>query len=105
MTNYIVIFVTTSSISEAKKIGRALVENKLVACSNIVSPIHSIYCWQGKVCEDKEALIILKTKKKLFKQVEKRVKELHSYEVPEIIAIPVTEGSDKYLSWVKSETR
>ncbi len=105
MSSYIVIFVTTSSISEAKKIGRALVENKLVACSNIVSPIQSIYRWQGKVCEDKEALIILKTKKKLFKQVEKRVKELHSYEVPEIIAIPVTEGSDNYLSWVKNETR
>ncbi|ODS31104.1 MAG: divalent cation tolerance protein [Candidatus Scalindua rubra] len=64
MLNYIVVFITTSSINEAKKIGRALVEEKLVACSNIISPIRSIYRWQGKICDDKEALIILKTKKK-----------------------------------------
>ncbi|MEE9604645.1 MAG: divalent-cation tolerance protein CutA, partial [Candidatus Scalindua sp.] len=82
MPDYTVIFITTSSLDEAEKIGRALVEEKLVACSNIVSPIRSIYRWQGKICDDKEALIILKTKKKLFKQIEKRVKALHSYDVP-----------------------
>ncbi len=105
MSNYIVVYITTSSVSEAKKIGRKLVEEKLAACSNIVSPISSIYRWQGKICEDKEALIILKSKKKLFKQIEKKVKELHSYDVPEIIAIPVIEGSDSYLSWLRDETK
>jgi len=105
MTNNIIIYITTGSIHEAKKIGRALVEEKLVACSNIISPIHSIYRWGGKVCDDKEALMALKTRKKLFKQIVKRVEKLHSYEVPEIIAIPIIEGSNKYLSWLDEETK
>ena len=105
MPNHIVIYITTGSISEAKKIGHTLVEEKLVACSNIISPIHSIYNWQGKICDDKEALIILKTKKKLFKQIVKKVEELHSYDVPEIIAMPIIEGSSKYLSWINEETK
>jgi periplasmic divalent cation tolerance protein len=105
MSGYTVIFITTSSLDEAKKIGRVLVEEKLAACANIVSPIRSIYHWQGKICDDKEALIILKTKKKLFKQIEKMVKALHTYEVPEVISMPITEGSNKYLSWLKNETK
>lgn len=105
MTGYIVIFITTGSLDEAKKIGQVLVEEKLAACANILSPIRSIYRWQGKICDDKEALIILKTKKKLFKQVEKRVKALHSYKVPEVISMPITEGSEKYLSWLNKETK
>jgi periplasmic divalent cation tolerance protein len=105
MSNYIVIYVTTRSVNEAKKIGRALVEEKLAACSNIISPIRSIYRWQGKICDDKEALMILKTKRKLFKQVAARVEKLHSYDVPEIIAMPIIEGSSKYLSWLNKETK
>ena len=105
MSNYIVIYITTSSATEAKKIGRVLVEEKLAACSNIISPIRSIYSWQGKICDDKEALMILKTKKELFKQIIKRVEELHSYDVPEIIAIPIIDGSSKYLSWINEETK
>ena len=105
MSNHVVIYITAGSMSEAKKIGHALVEEKLAACSNIISPIHSIYNWQGKICDDKEALMILKTKKKLFKQIVKRVEELHSYDVPEIIAMPIIEGSSKYLSWINEETK
>jgi periplasmic divalent cation tolerance protein len=105
MQNHIVIYITTGSISEAKKIGRILVEEKLVACTNIISPIHSIYSWQGKICDDKEALMVLKSKQKLFNQIVKRVEELHSYDVPEIIAIPIIEGSSKYLSWLNKETK
>jgi len=104
MPNHIVIYITTGSLSEAKKIGRTLVEEKLVACSNIISPIRSIYSWQGKICDDKEVLMILKTRKKLFKQIVKRVEKLHSYEVPEIIAMPIVEGSNQYLSWIDEET-
>ncbi len=89
MTNYIVIYITTGSVNEAKKIGRALVEEKLAACSNIIFPIRSIYSWQGKICDDKEALMVLKTRKKLFNQIVKRVEKLHSYDVPEIIAMPI----------------
>tara|TARA_B100000959_G_scaffold284409_1_gene355977 strand:- start:2045 stop:2449 length:405 start_codon:yes stop_codon:yes gene_type:complete len=105
MTKYIVIYITTGSISEAKKIGHTLVEEKLVACSNIISPIHSIYSWQGKICDDKEVLMVLKSKHKLFNQIVKRVEELHSYDVPEIIAMPITEGSSKYISWINEETK
>jgi periplasmic divalent cation tolerance protein len=105
MNNYIVIYITTGSVNEAEKIGRTLVEEKLVACSNIISPIRSIYSWQGKICDDKEALMVLKTKRKLFKQIVKRVEKLHSYDVPEIIAIPIIEGSGKYLSWINEETK
>jgi len=105
MSNYIVIYITTGSVSEAKKIGSTLVEEKLVACSNIISPIRSIYSWKGKICDDNEALMILKTKKKLFKQIVKRVQKLHSYEVPEIIAIPIIEGSSKHLSRLNEETK
>ncbi len=105
MSNYIVIYITTGSVNEAKKIGRALVEEKLAACSNIIFPIRSIYSWQEKICDDKEALMVLKTKKKLFKQIVKRVEELHSYDVPEIIAIPIIDGSSNYLSWINEETK
>ncbi len=105
MSNYIIIYITTASVNEAKKIGRALVEERLAACSNIISPIRSIYSWQGKICDDKEALMILKTRKQLFKQIVKRVEKLHSYDVPEIIAMPIIEGSSKYLSWLNEETK
>ena len=104
MSHYIVIFITTSSLDEAKKLGRTLVEEKLVACSNIIPSVHSIYRWQGELCDGEEALMVLKTKKELFSQIEARVKELHSYLVPEIIAMPIIEGSENYLSWVKGET-
>jgi periplasmic divalent cation tolerance protein len=105
MNNYIVIYITTGSVNEAEKIGRTLVEEKLVACSNIISPIRSIYSWQGKICDDKEALMVLKTKRTLFTQIVKRVEKLHSYDVPEIIAIPIIDGSVKYLSWINEETK
>ncbi len=105
MSNHIVIYITTCSVNEAKKIGQTLVEEKLVACSNIISPIRSIYSWQGKICDDKEALMMLKTKQELFKQIVIRVEELHSYDVPEIIAIPIIDGSSKYLSWINEETK
>ena len=105
MPDYIVIYITTGSVNEAEKIGRALVEEKLAACSNIISPIRSIYRWQGKICDDKEALMVLKTRKKHFEQIVKRVETLHSYDVPEIIAIPIVEGSSKYLSWLNEETK
>ena len=105
MPDYIVIYITTGSVNEAKKIGRVLIEEKLAAWSNIISPIRSIYRWQGKICDDKEALMVLKTRKKHFEQIVKRVETLHSYDVPEIIAIPIIEGSSKYMSWLNEETK
>ena len=104
MSKAIVIFVTASSIHEARKIGRTLVEEGLVACCNISQSIESIFTWQGKINVGNEVLIILKTKENLFHAVEKRVKQLHSYEVPEIIALPIIQGSKDYLDWVAKET-
>ena len=87
-TSAIIIFITASSSEEAQKIATALVEEKLVACVNIIPQIRSIYWWEGKVCQDDEVMLISKTKQSLFTTLMDRVKALHSYEVPEIISFP-----------------
>lgn len=104
MAKAIVIFVTTSSIDEARKIGQTLVKEGHVACCNIVQAVESIFKWQGNLQIEREVLMICKTREDLFDTVEKRVKQLHSYEVPEIIAVPITQGSKSYLDWVAKET-
>ena len=105
MAAHIIVLITVSSPEEGEKIAKALVEKRVAACVNIVPGLRSIYRWQGKICDDKEALMILKTKKALFKQIVARVEKLHSYDVPEIIAMPIIEGSSKYLSWLNKETK
>lgn len=104
MAQTIVIFVTASAIDQARKIGQVLVEESLVACCNIVQSVESIFKWQGKLHIEREVLMICKTREDLFNAVEKRVKQLHTYEVPEIIALPITRGSKNYLDWVVKET-
>jgi periplasmic divalent cation tolerance protein len=101
----VVIFVTTSSSAEAEKIGRALVEEKLVACANIVPLVRSIYRWQGKICDESEALMVLKTRSGQIQKIIKRVRSLHSYKVPEIIVLPISAGSKDYLRWIYEVTR
>jgi periplasmic divalent cation tolerance protein len=100
----IVIFITASGEDEAAKIGHALVGARLAACVNIVRGIRSVYRWQGTVEDESEVLMIVKTQKALFEEVAKKVKELHSYSVPEIIALPLVEGSADYLKWLKEST-
>ena len=100
----IVIFITAKDYDEATKISQSLVDNKLIACANIVSSVKSFFWWEGKVDEASEVLLILKTKKSLFKKIEKAVTTLHSYEVPEIIALPIIEGHRPYLKWVNEST-
>ena len=100
----IVIFITAPNEDEAAGIGRSLVEARLAACVNIVRNIRSIYTWQGNIEDDSEALMIVKTRKSLFKALSAKVRELHSYDVPEIIALPVTDGSEEYLKWLKEST-
>ena len=99
--NYIAIFVTTPSIAMARKISKALISKRLVACSNIVKGVNSIFFWKGKVEDVKESLLIMKSQKRFFKRIEKEVSRLHSYEVPEVIAIPIVDGSKPYLDWIK----
>jgi periplasmic divalent cation tolerance protein len=100
----IVVFITASDEDEAAKIARALVEARLAGCVNIIKDIRSIYSWQDKIEDEKEVLVIAKTQKPLFDSLMKRVKELHSYTVPEIIALPIIQGSEDYLKWLKEVT-
>jgi periplasmic divalent cation tolerance protein len=98
----IVVFITTSNEDEAVKIARGLVEAKLAGCVNIVKDIRSIYTWQGKIEDEPELLMIVKTRRHLFSALCTKVKELHSYTVPEIITLPIVEGSEDYLKWLKT---
>ena len=99
---YIIVFMTASSKEEAEKIVRALLEERLIACANIIDNVSSFFWWQGKIEKEKEVLAIMKSHKRLFEKLSQRVKELHSYAVPEILALPITEGSPSYMDWMKS---
>lgn len=101
---FIVVYVTAQNEEEAAKIAKTLVAEKLAACVNIVKSIRSIYSWEGKIEDDSEVLMIAKTRKELFGWLKDRVKELHSYTVPEIIALPIIDSSEDYLNWIKDET-
>ncbi|MCQ4574690.1 MAG: divalent-cation tolerance protein CutA [Candidatus Brocadiales bacterium] len=105
MSEYSVVLITASTQEEAQKIGRTLVEERLFACSNLISPVQSIFHWEGKVNDENEVLIMAKTKTGLSDDIIKRVKELHSYTVPEILFLPILRGSEDYLNWVDAETR
>jgi periplasmic divalent cation tolerance protein len=97
---YRVVLVTCASIAEARKIGRAVVEKKLAACANIVAGVESIYRWKGKVEGAREVLVIMKTSETHLRELEREVKRLHSYDVPEFIALPILAGSKEYLRWI-----
>ena len=100
MTKYIVTFVTCSSKKEAILIANKLLNEKLVACVNIIEGISSFFWWKGKVDKAAESLLIIKTVKKNFGKIQKTVKRIHSYDVPEIIALPIVSGSRSYLKWI-----
>ena len=104
MSDPIVVFITCGSEEEGLKIANALVEGHLAACVNLISPIRSIYRWEGKILDEKEWLLIVKTQKDRFGELEKKVKSLHSYSVPEIISLPIVEGSSAYLDWIRENT-
>lgn len=98
---HIVVFVTAKDKQEAQKIARRLVEDKLIACANIVDGVKSVFWWQGKTDEADETLLIMKSEKRFFKKIAAAVKALHSYDLPEVIALPIVEGSADYLKWMK----
>lgn len=97
---YIIVLVTCASRREAENISDKLLEKRLIACSNIAGNIESKFRWKGKVCKVRECLMFLKALNSDFRQIEKTVKSLHSYEVPEIVSIPIFRGSRDYLKWV-----
>ena len=104
-TPYIVILITAKDKTEATQIARGLLKAKLIACANIIEGVQSLFWWQGKIDRSQEVLLILKTKKVLFKKISAKVKSLHSYQTPEIIALPVVAGHEDYLGWVSSCVR
>jgi periplasmic divalent cation tolerance protein len=103
MREFIVVFVTVGSAAEGERLAQALVEERLAACVNRIPNIQSVYRWEGKVEQSGEELLVIKTGRQLFTALEKRVRELHSYEVPEIIALPLIEGNEAYLRWLEEQ--
>jgi periplasmic divalent cation tolerance protein len=101
----VMIYVTASGEEEARKIGRALVEQRLAACANVLPGVTSIYRWQGKVEEGGEASLILKTTADKVEAVTARVRELHSYTTPCVVALPIGGGNPAFLDWIETETR
>ncbi len=95
----------TTSIAESQGIAEALIEERLAACVNIISGVASYFRWEGRLEHDEEALLIIKTGTKEISRIVERIKQLHSYEVPEIIALPIIGGDDKYLDWVRASIR
>jgi len=103
MDEFLVVYVTVGSPEEGERLAHALVEERLAACVNRVGPVRSVYRWQGQIEQNDEELLIIKTKRALFERLKTRVQELHSYSVPEIIALPILEGSEPYLKWLKEQ--
>ena len=105
MTDKVVIMVTASSRRECRKISRRLIEEKLAACVNITQPVQSVYWWEGKIDHSKEFLMVIKTARDLFPQIMTEISLLHSAHTPEIICLPIIDGSPNYLNWIGDSVR
>ena len=99
------VYITATSPEEARKIGRALVEERLAACVNIIDSMTSLYWWEGKIDEGRETVLIAKTREDLVAAVSDRVKALHSYSCPCVVSLPITQGNPDFLAWIERETR
>jgi periplasmic divalent cation tolerance protein len=98
--NYIIVFITTADKAEAEKIAQTLLKEKLIACANIISPVTSLFHWKGTIDKAEECLVVMKSRMDLFPELVERAKGLHSYEVPEVLALPIIAGSEAYLAWM-----
>lgn len=103
-TGHIFVFMTAPNAEEAAEIGRKTVEEGLAACCSIVPGLRSIYRWKGRTCDEPEVLCIFKTRSGLFGRLSGRLKELHSYETPEIVSVDITRGLPEYLAWIDEST-
>jgi periplasmic divalent cation tolerance protein len=101
---FVVVLVTAGSNEEGRRIGRAMVEERLAACVNVVGPIRSIYRWEGAIEEAEEHLLVMKARAADVPTLTARVRALHSYDVPEVVALPLTGGSEAYLAWLAAAT-
>ena len=104
MTDALLVFTTLPTADAAVQLARTLVEEKLAACANLFPAVRSIYRWQGKLQDENEVLLILKTRADHFERLKLRLLEIHPYEVPEVLAVPVEQGYAPYLEWLATET-
>jgi len=102
---YIVLFITTATTDEAQRISKVLLEQRKVACVNIVPRVSSLFWWENKLDSAHESLLIVKTKASLLNEVIRLVREIHSYDIPEIIALPIVGGNQDYLEWIGKEVK
>jgi periplasmic divalent cation tolerance protein len=105
VTDKVVILVTAASKKECRKIAWHLVESKLAACVNITQPIESVYRWQGKIATDREYQLFIKSRRELFPEIKAAIRALHSYQIPEIICLPIIDGLRNYLQWVSDSVK
>ena len=103
MTNFLWVYTTLSKKAEAVEISKTLVKEKLIACSNILENMTSIYEWKGEICEESEVSLIMKTTKEKVKSLEKKILELHPYECPAVLHIPIEGGHESFLHWIKQQ--
>jgi periplasmic divalent cation tolerance protein len=96
----VLVYITTNDKTQAKTIGRTLVEERLAACANIIDGMESIYWWEGKICEDNESVLIVKTRESILDKLTARVKSIHSYACPCVVALRITGGNEDYLRWI-----
>ena len=103
MTDKIVVLSTFASAEEARRVARALVEKKLAVCVNVISGIRSVYRWEDAIVDEEEVLLVIKSSRALIQELTDEIERLHSYEVPEVIALPVVDGAERYLAWMNRE--
>lgn len=103
--DYVIVLVTTADREEAEKISRALLDERLIACANIIGPVTSLFWWNGKIEKAEEHMLLMKTRSEMFEKIAEKIKALHSYEVPEIIAISIIKGFKPYLEWLNNSLR
>jgi periplasmic divalent cation tolerance protein len=104
MPQYIQVFTTVEKREDAERIASSVVNKRVAACAQVIGPIRSTYWWKGEVEQAEEWLLVMKTREALFSVLEKEIKAIHPYEVPEIIALPIVAGSASYLEWIQEET-
>jgi len=105
VTDALLVFTTLPSADKAAELGKVLVEERLAACANLIPAVRSIYRWQGKLQDENEVLMLLKTRAENLERLKLRILELHPYEVPEVLAVPVEAGYQPYLEWLAGETK
>lgn len=103
--SYCIVNCTTSNKKNAVEIAKSLIEQKFAACVNIIPNVISVYTWETNICEGEEFLMVIKTRKNLFKKVEAAILAKHEYELPEIVMTSIEKGNEKYLKWIKAETK